>query len=97
MHVPSPSWMMPNQYVRVIARVVTDNTRPISMAVNIHCVCQVVYFHIRCIVEIRKCLTTAACRIIAQALVMARVDYGYALLSLEWTTLVLTPALGVYL
>ena len=34
-----------------------------SMAVHVSRVCQVTYCHIRSIVKIRKCLTTAACRL----------------------------------
>ena len=51
-----------------------------SMAVHVRRVCQVAYCHIRNIAKIRKCLTTAACKTIAHALVMSRVDYGNALL-----------------
>ena len=43
-------------------------------------VCQVGISHIHSIVRIRNCSTSAACETIVLALVMSRVNHGYALL-----------------
>ncbi len=58
--------------------VVIDET--VSMTVHVRRVYQVTYCQNCSIAKITKCLTTAACKTIVQALVMSRVDYGNALL-----------------
>ena len=59
---------------------VTPINDTVSVAVQVRRVCQVTYCQICSIAKIRKCLTTAACKTIVHALVMACVDYGNALL-----------------
>ena len=51
-----------------------------SMAMNVRRVCQMAYCQLRSNARIRRSITTTACRTIAHALVMSRLDYCNAVL-----------------